>query len=118
MRYSPPARRCANIIGRSLNDMVKVNIDPFSSGTEFDIWNERNCERCVKASRYKGETLAGYEYTKCRCSIQRDIFTRMYSNEPISQRTIDVCGMIDCPNRLEHYKKYEKHSKYPKLFEL
>lgn len=106
-----------NIIGRYLSDMVKVNIDPFSNGTEYDIWNERNCERCVKASRYKGESIAGDKYTKCRCAIQRDIFTRMYSNEPISQRTIDVCKMRDCPNRQEHYKKYAKHSKEPKLFE-
>lgn len=99
-----------------MNDFAKVNIDPFSNGTEFDIWNERNCERCVKASRYKGETIAGEEYTKCRCAIQRDIFTRMYSSEPISHRTIYVCRMSDCPYRQERYKKYEKNSKEPKLF--
>lgn len=100
--------------------MAKVNIDPFSNGTEFDIWNERNCERCVKASRYKGETIAGEEYTKGRCAIQRDIFTRMYSNEPISQRTINICRMSDCPYRQEHYPKKRKSDKYknePKLFE-
>lgn len=51
-------------------------------------------------------------------TIQRDIFSRMCSNEPISQKTIDVCSMRDCPYRQEHYKKYEKHSKDPKLFEL
>lgn len=96
--------------------MKKVNIDPFSNGTAYEIWNEHNCERCVKASRYKGESIAGEEYTKCRCSIQRDIFTRMYSNEAISQRTIDVCKMRDCPYRLEHYKKYDKYAKEPKLF--
>lgn len=98
--------------------MAKVNIDPFSNGTEFDVWYERNCERCVKASRYKGENIYGEdEYTKCRCAIQRDIFTRMYSYEPISQRAIDVCRMLDCPYRQEHYKKYEKHKREPKLFE-
>ena len=98
--------------------MAKVNIDPFSNGTEFDVWNERNCERCVKASRYKGETIAGEEYTKCRCAIQRDIFVRMSSKDPISQKTIDVCRMRDCPYRQEKRPKYEKHKNEPKLFKL
>ncbi len=85
--------------------MAKVDQDPFSNGESFDWWNEHNCERCVKASRYKGETLAGDEYTKCRCAIQRDIYTRLCCNDPISQRTIDVCQMDDCPYRKEHYTK-------------
>lgn len=102
---------------RKNNEMLrKVNIDPFSNGTEYEIWNERNCERCVKASRYKGETDAGDEYTLCRCAIQRDIFSRMYSSEPISQRTIDVCRKRDCSYRRESYKKYEKYKNEPKLF--
>lgn len=97
--------------------MTKVNIDPFSNGTEFDIWNECNCERCVKASRW---SIEREKYTKCNCSIQRDIFTRMCFNEPISQRTIDVCRMRDCPYRQEHYPKKRKSDKCknePKLFE-
>lgn len=97
--------------------MKKVNKDPFGSGTEHDIWANWNCDRCVKASRYKGESIAGEEYTKCRCAIQRDIFTRMTSDEPIAQRTIDICRMRDCPHRKEHHKKYEKYKREPKLFE-
>lgn len=100
--------------------MKKIDKDPFSNGTEFDFWNERNCERCVKASRYKGETIAGEEYPKVKCAIQRDIFTRMMSNQPISQRTIDICSHADCPYRQEQRptKRYEKHKNEPKLFEL
>lgn len=98
--------------------MKKVNIDPFSNGTAYDRWDARNCQHCIKASRYKGENTYGEDdYTKCRCSIQRDIFTRMYSNEPISQRTIDVCNKTDCPYRLEHWPKYDKHKNEPNLFE-
>ena len=26
--------------------MKKVNMDPFSSGTEHDMWAARNCDRC------------------------------------------------------------------------
>ena len=100
--------------------MKKVNRYPFSNGTEHDMWEERNCERCVKASRYKGEDIGGEEYTKCRCAIQRDISTRMFSNEPISQRTIDVCKMSDCPYRKEHYlpkRKSDKYKNEPRLFD-
>ena len=96
--------------------MTKVNIDPFSNGTDAMIWESENCEKCVRASRYKGESIAGEEYTKCRCAIQRDIITRMFSDEPISQRTIDVCSQRYCPYRKEKYTKYEKHKKEPKLF--
>ena len=99
--------------------MKKVNRDPFSTGTEYDFWAARNCDRCVKASRYKGESVAWEEYTKCRCAIQRDIFTRMVTDKtPISQRTIDICRMRDCPYRREHHKKYEKFKNEPKLFDV
>ena len=107
-------------IRKERRDMKKVNQDPFSSGTAHAMWEERNCDRCVKASRYKGEDVGGEEYTQCRCAIQRDIFTRMCSDEPISQRTIDICRMVDCPNRMEHWPK-RKHDKYknePKLFDI
>lgn len=97
--------------------LKKVNMDPFSSGTEYDYWEARNCDRCVKSSRMKDDN----EYTKIRCAIQRDIFTRMYSNEPIAQRTIDICRKDDCALRIlqgeQHRKKYEKNKDYPKLFE-
>jgi len=94
--------------------MKKVDRDPFSNGTEHMRWEELNCDRCWKSSRLKDNEK---EYTKVKCAIQRDIFTRMYSNEPISQRTIDVCRMRDCPYRQEHRPKYEKHKNEPRLFE-
>ena len=95
--------------------MKKVDRDPFSNGTEHMRWEELNCNHCWKSSRLKDNEK---EYTKVKCAIQRDIFTRMYSNEPISQRTIDVCRMRDCPYRQEHRPKYEKHKRNePRLFE-
>lgn len=100
--------------------MTKVNIDPFSNGTEYMMWESRNCDRCWKSSKLKKEGDTSYEdeYTKIRCAIQRDIFTRMGSNEPIAQRTIDVCRMRDCPYREEKRKRYEKNKGLPKLFEI
>ena len=90
--------------------MKKINLDPFSNGTEYMIWEEENCSKCIKSSHLKkeGDTRYEDEYTPIRCAIQRDIFTRMVSDEPISQRTIDICQMRDCPHRKESWPK-RKH---------
>lgn len=99
--------------------MKKVDRDPFGSGTEHDLWESNNCDRCWKSSRYKGENCYGEdEYTKVRCAIQRDIFTRMFSSEPIYVRTIRVCRMWNCPYRQEKRPKYvsRKNKDLPSLF--
>ena len=99
--------------------LKKVDMDPFSNGTEYMLWEERNCDRCWKSSRLKklGDTDYDDEYTKMVCAIQRDIFTRMVSDKsPISQRTIDICRTGVCPYRQEERKKYEKDKGLPKLF--
>ena len=91
--------------------MKKVNQDPFSNGTEYMYWVEWNCDRCVK------QVDRCFNY---RCSIQRDIDTRMMSNEPIAQRTINITRMSNCPYRREHWPKRKRKSKtagLPSLFE-
>ena len=95
--------------------MKNVDRDPFSNGTEYMRWEELNCDMCWKSSHLKDNEK---EYTKVKCAIQRDIFTRMMSNQPISQRTIDICSHADCPYKQEHRPKYEKHKNEPKLFEI
>ena len=97
--------------------MIKVDQDPFSNGTEFDVWDAHNCERCIKNSHLKDNMI---DYTKVVCAIQRDILTRMVSNIPIAQRTIDICQMRDCPHRKEEWpkkKKTDRNRNEPKLFE-
>lgn len=42
----------------------------FSNGTDFMMWQSKNCDRCVKASRYNPKTDT---YTKYRCAVQRNI---------------------------------------------
>ena len=97
--------------------MKLIDRDPFSNGTEHMRWEELNCDHCWKSSRLKDNEK---EYTKVKCAIQRDIFTRMMSNQPISQRTIDICSHADCPYRQEQRptKRYEKYKNDPKLFEV
>lgn len=98
--------------------MKKVNQDPFSNGTECDWWMERNCRKCIKSPRMIVSGLVAY--TKCRCAIHRDIESRMWNDEPIAQRTIDITRMSNCPYRREHWPKRKRKSKtagLPSLFE-
>jgi len=94
--------------------MKKVDKDPFSNGTEFMAWYDRNCDRCWKASVYIEKEN---RYTPYRCAIQRDIEVRAAGGGLISQHTIDATSKADCPNREEKRKHYAKGtSKLPKLF--
>lgn len=99
--------------------MKMIDKDPFSSGTEFMMWEARNCDRCWKSSHIKrGSDPDNPDYTPIICAIQRDIFTRMITDkQPISRRSYDICRKSDCPYRRKDRPKYEKHSKEPKLFE-
>lgn len=95
--------------------MKKINKDPFSNGSEHDSFEFYNCNRCVKSSHLKkeGDTMYEDEYTKLVCSVQRDIINRMISNEPISQRTIDICNGYTLKGKLCPYLKTER-KKYAK----
>ena len=93
--------------------MTKVNKDPFSNGTEYMMWEERNCDRCHKSSHLTKDQTG---YTKIVCAIERDIINRMWSNEPIAQRTIDICNMTDCPYRKEKRSVRKKDEKQLELF--
>ena len=100
--------------------LKKVNKDPFSNGTDCGWWMQRNCSRCYKAPKEVISDLIAY--TQCRCSIYRDIETRMFSDEPIAQRTIRITANDDCPFRQEHWKSYPRKRKsktegLPSLFD-
>lgn len=100
--------------------MKKIDKDPFSNGTEFMLWNEHNCDRCIKASHYNEKTE---DYTKFHCAIQRDIETRLYCNEPINERTIEICNEFIwrgtlCPKLQTERKKYTKKDKNQMSLEI
>lgn len=105
-----------------METMKKVSKDPFSNGTEYMFWEERNCDRCWKSSHIRKGSDPDYpEFTKVKCAIQRDIFDRMMDGcALIRQRTIDICRKSDCPYRQERrpVKKYEKYKNEPKLFDI
>lgn len=105
--------------------MKKVDKDPFSNGTEYMMFEDLCCNKCLKHSRLRkeGDTEYEDEYTKVVCSIERDIFTRMWCNEPINQRTVDVCydfvmhGEL-CPYMKTERKKYIKKDKNQTTLDL
>ena len=85
--------------------MRKVNKDPFSNGTELMMFFEYNCDRCVKQSKYDEKKD---KYTQYRCAIQREIELRMYSNEPIRQKTVQICDDYILRGKLCPYLKTER----------
>lgn len=99
--------------------MKKVNKDPFSSGSDHRAFEAYCCDKCIKSSEPREEKDGSVKYTNSRddnmpkCSIQRDIVLRMFSDESIKQETIDICdnfvhhGVL-CPYMKTERKKYIK----------
>lgn len=100
--------------------MKKVNKDPFSNGTEFMVWEEHNCDKCIKSSQARERKEDGsIFYTNCdehgmpKCAIQRDIIIRMGSDDPINEQTVTICNDFIMHGKLCPYMKTER-KKYPK----
>lgn len=99
--------------------MKKVNQDPFSNGSDLRAFEVYCCDKCIKSSEPREDRYGNIRYTNVRknnmpkCSIQRDIVTRMFCNDPIKQETIDICrdfvlyGEL-CPYMKTERKKYQK----------
>ena len=97
----------------------KVNRDPFSNGTEYMWWTDRNCCRCVKAPHFReDDKRTERAMTKCRCAIFRDMDVRMWSDTPIAQRTIDICSKDTCPFRQLYWKTYKNSHKREKTLKI
>lgn len=94
-----------------------VNKDPFSNGTEHMIFEEKNCDRCVKSSVAKpdGTNTNCDEHNMPKCSIQRDIVTRMFSDKPIKEETVDICMDFILNGTLCKYLKTDRKTKRKKV---
>lgn len=64
----------------------------FSNGTEFDVWSERNCERCSKM--YDPETLESL------CDLEVAIFEAGAGDGTVSKEIADRLGWK--PNDVGH----------------
>lgn len=106
--------------------MKKVNKDPFSNGTEYMMFEDACCCKCIKASRMRENgtyTNADDNNLPNKCAIQRDIMLRMIGDTHINERTVKVChnfimkGTL-CPYMKTERKKYTKKDKNQLYLEL
>jgi hypothetical protein len=93
----------------------------FSNGSECGAWIDKNCDNCVKGSRYNAKNDS---YTKIRCTIQEDIFTQYLGNgnDAIRQKSYDATRYNKCPHIIPigtpRKKKYKVALEQQTLFEL
>jgi len=99
--------------------MIKVNKDPFSNGTEHEMFEYQCCDKCIKSSRMRENgtyTNADDNNLPNKCAVQRDIMLRMISDLLINERTVQIChdfimkGTL-CPYMQTERKKYTKRDK-------
>ena len=82
----------------------------FSNGTEFIFFEDYNCSKCVKASRYNENKD---EYTKFRCKVQEEIIKAAISDGMVSNRVADITHDFTLHGRNCKYLKTER-KKYVK----
>jgi hypothetical protein len=68
----------------------------FSNGTEFMMWQSRNCEQCVKAVFYN---VKKDYYPKYRCAIQKHIEEAAITDGTGNQRDYNATHSVICPYR-------------------
>lgn len=85
--------------------MSKERYRLFSNGTEFMAWQERNCEKCVKAVFYDEKKD---RYPNYRCAIQKHIEESAVTDGMGNKRDYDATR-FDCP-----YKQTERKRKIKK----
>lgn len=99
--------------------MKKINKVPFSNSTEFMMFDDACCSKCIKASqmRENGTFTNADEYNlPNKCAVQRDIMIRMICDNLINERTVQICfdfimkGIL-CPYMQTKHKKYTKKDK-------
>ena len=94
--------------------MKKVNQDPFSNGSESLMFECQCCGGCVKYSWFdekRDKFVNADAMNQPKCSIQRDIVTRMCCDEPIKQETIDICNNFVLHGTLCPYRRTERPKK-------
>ena len=78
----------------------------FSNGTEFMVWQSRNCEKCVKAVFYDEKKD---KYPKYRCAVQKHIEEAAVTDGCGNKRDYEATNSYDCP-----YKQTERKAKMVK----
>ena len=77
------------------------NYQLFSCGTEAEVWQYRNCERCAKSVWYDEETDTYPDY---ECEIQNEIELAWVTDGCGSKAAHDATQQRVCP----HFKPIER----------
>ena len=85
----------------------------FSNGTEFMLWQSRNCEKCVKAVMPHPDR---WQIPNYRCAIQKHIELAAISDGMGNKRDYEAVKSHICPHRQTERKKRIK--KDPNQLEL
>lgn len=93
----------------SVNDNLLYTL--FSNGTEFELWTEHNCDKCVKASHYNEKTDT---YPKYRCAIQKHIDMAFIGDGKGSKRDYEACRSYDCPYKRTEWPERKRKGKKDK----
>lgn len=80
----------------------------FSNGTEFMLWQARNCEKCVKAVWFNEEKRFLPKY---RCMVQKHIEEAAVTDGMGSKRDYDATHSYWCPYKSTERKRYPKKVK-------
>ena len=80
----------------------------FSNGTEFMLWQARNCEKCVKAVWFNEEKRFLPKY---RCMVQKHIEEAAVTDGMGSKRDYDATHSYWCPYKSNERKRYPKKVK-------
>lgn len=80
----------------------------FSNGTEFTLWQARNCEKCVKAVWFNEEKRFLPKY---RCMVQKHIEEAAVTDGMGSKRDYDATHSYWCPYKSTERKRYPKKVK-------
>ena len=80
----------------------------FSNGTEFMLWQARNCEKCVKAVWFNEEKRFLPKY---RFMVQKHIEEAAVTDGMGSKRDYDATHSYWCPYKSTERKRYPKKVK-------
>lgn len=83
----------------------------FSNGTEFMLWQARNCEKCVKAVWFNEEKRFLPKYS---CMVQKHIEEAAVTDGMGSKRDYDATHSYWCPYKSTERKRYPKKVKEDK----
>lgn len=80
----------------------------FSNGTEFMNWQDRNCNKCVKAVHYNERSNTHPRY---KCQVQAQIEGQAAGLAEITPRAYVATQQAECPHKQTKRKQYPRKGK-------